>query len=126
MLVAEDNLALQGLMVRVLEDAGLRVLVAADGEEAIAMAESTDFELVLMDLIMPKVSGIDAARAIRALPQHEKTPIVAVTARAFESDREKVLHAGFNAHVPKLLAPDLLLSTVLEWLDYGEANQRAK
>ncbi len=125
-LVAEGNLALQGLMVRVLEDAGLRVLVAADGEEAIAMAESTDFELVLMDLIMPKVSGIDAARAIRALPQHEKTPIVAVTARAFESDREKVLHAGFNAHVPKPLAPDLLLSTVLEWLDYGEANQRAK
>jgi signal transduction histidine kinase len=123
-LLAEDNRALQSLIVRILDDAGLRVFVAGDGQEAITMAESANFELILMDLIMPKVSGIEAARAIRALPHHGKTPIVAVTARAFESDREEALRAGINAHIAKPLAQGLLLRVVLEWLEQGKANKQ--
>ena len=123
-MLAEDNRALQSLIVRILDDAGLRVFVAGDGQEAITMADSANFELILMDLIMPKVSGIEAARAIRALPHHGKTPIVAVTARAFESDREEALRAGINAHIAKPLAQGLLLRVVLEWLEQGKANKQ--
>jgi len=119
-LVAEDDRSIQKLMGMLLENAGLIVFVANDGAEAIEMARSARFELVLLDLMMPRVSGIEAARAIRALPYYAHTPIVAVTARAFQSDHDECLRAGINAHIPKPFANDLLLSSVLEWLDYGK------
>lgn len=87
------------------------------------MAQLASFELMLMDLMMPKFSGIEATRAIRGIPRYGKTPIVAVTARAFENDREEALRAGVNAHIPKPFAQDLLLSVVLKRLDYGTANR---
>lgn len=121
-LLAEDDGILRSLISTILESAGLMVFVAADGGEAIEMAKSAQFQLVLMDLMMPKVSGIEAARTIRALPSYDKTPIVAVTARAFENDREECLRAGINAHVPKPFAHDLLLRSVLEWLDFGKTK----
>ena len=124
-LLAEDDRALQSLISTILENVGLSVFVAGDGQEAIKLAQTGSFELVLMDLMMPKVSGIEAARAIRKIPRYGKTPIVAVTARAFENDREEALRAGINAHIPKPFAQDLLLSVVLEWLDYGKANREA-
>lgn len=122
-LVAEDDRSIQLLISSILELAGLTVFLAKDGEEAIEMAKSAQFELVLLDLMMPKVSGIEAARAIRALPHYERIPIVAVTARAFENDRDECLRAGINAHIPKPFARELLLSSALEWLDYSKQGK---
>lgn len=122
-LVAEDDRSLQALISATLESAGLTVFIANDGSEAIESAKSAQFHLILLDLMMPKVSGIDAARTIRALPHYQAIPILAVTARAFEEDREECLRAGMNAHVPKPITPNLLLSLVLEWLDFGKQTQ---
>lgn len=116
-LVAEDDLSLQSFISTVLEAAGLRVSIANDGQEAIESAGCAQFDLVLMDLIMPRVSGIDAASAIRALPQNKTVPILAVTSMAFEDDRSECLRVGINAHISKPVMQDQLLSTVLEWLD---------
>lgn len=121
-LVAEDDRAIRILIKAVLEEVGLTVFMAEDGAEAIEMVKSAKFNLILMDLMMPKVSGLDAARTIRALPHYERTPILAVTARAFEHDREECLAVGINAHIPKPFAQELLLSSVLEWLDYGQTH----
>lgn len=116
-LVAEDDHSLQLFIRTVLEAAGLRVSTANDGQEAIEYAGRAQFDLILMDLIMPKVSGIDAACAIRALPQNKIVPILAVTSMAFEDDRSECLRVGINAHISKPVMQDQLLSTVLEWLD---------
>jgi two-component system sensor histidine kinase/response regulator len=125
-LIAEDNPTVQTFITTVLELAGLNVFVASNGEETIEMAKSAQFDLMLLDLMMPKVSGIQAAEAIRHLQNYEKTPILAVTARAYEEDREDCLRSGINAHVPKPVSPQLLLSIVLEWLDQArlEKNRR--
>lgn len=121
-LLAEDDRAIQSLISIILENVGLTVSVAGDGQKAIELAQSAHFELVLMDLMMPKVSGIEAAKTIRTIPRYRDIPIVAVTARAFENDRDEVLRAGFNAHLPKPFAQQLLLRVVLEWLDCRDAK----
>ena len=123
-LVAEDDFVIQEMISSALELVGLTVFLANDGADAIEMARSAQFELVLLDLMMPRVSGIEAARAIRAMPRYSKTPILAVTARVFESDRDECLRAGINAHIPKPFAEDLLLNSVLEWLDYSKVSKR--
>lgn len=123
-LVAEDDRSLQAFISATLESAGLSVFVANDGSEAIESAKTAQFELILLDLMMPKVSGIEAAQAIRALPDYPATPILALTALAFENDREECLRAGMNAHIPKPIASGLLLSLALEWLDYGRQTRQ--
>lgn len=116
-LVAEDDQVIQALIRSVLEPAGLSVVLAADGAEAVEIARSERFALIVMDLIMPRLSGIEAAQAIRALPQYRTVPILATTARAFERDRDECLRAGIDAHIAKPFAPELLLNAVLAWLD---------
>ena len=116
-LVAEDVVTVQSFMTILLELAGLNVLIANNGEEAVELARSTQFDLILLDLMMPKISGIQAAEAIRRLPHYQKTPILAVTARAYEEDREDCLRVGINAHIAKPVSQQHLLKTLLHWLD---------
>jgi len=116
-LVAEDDQVIQALVRSLLEHAGLQVSIAQDGAVAVGMAEADAFDLILMDLIMPKLSGIEATQAIRAMGGYQRVPILATTARAFEHDRDECLQAGINAHIAKPFTPDLLLNAVLEWLD---------
>lgn len=122
-LVADDSETIQSLITDLLEDAGMNVFIANNGEEAIEMAKSAQFDLMLLDLMMPKVSGIQVAEVIRHMPNYQKTPILAVTARAYEEDREECLRAGINAHAPKPVSPELLLSIVLEWLDQARSTK---
>lgn len=116
LLLAEDEPINQEVSRDLLEDIGLVVDIAVDGEEAIAMAKATDYALILMDVQMPLINGIDATRAIRALPGRQTTPILAMTANAFNEDRQRCLDAGMNDHIAKPVNPQRLFEKILKWL----------
>ena len=115
-LFAEDNPVNQEVVLELLQSAGLSVDLAMDGEQALEFARARAYDLMLMDVQMPRLDGLQATRAIRALPAHAKTPILAMTANAFEEDRRLCLAAGMNDHVVKPVDPDKLLTTLLHWL----------
>lgn len=101
-LVVEDNLLNQSVAVRLLERLGHNADVAANGVEAIAKVASQPYDLVLMDIEMPVMNGLDAARGIRARQPSESGPaIVAVTAHVLEQDRQECLDAGMNGFLRK-------------------------
>jgi len=106
-LVAEDNPVNQLLAVRLLEKRGHRVVVAVNGREALQALDKGRFDLVLMDVQMPEMDGMEATAAIR---QHEKstglhTPIIALTANAMKGDREKYLSSGMDGYLAKPIRP---------------------
>ncbi|MBT9520142.1 MAG: response regulator [Dechloromonas sp.] len=115
-LLVEDEPINREVSMSLLEEAGLSVDLAEDGEVAVAMASQTQYALILMDMQMPRMNGVDATRAIRTLPGYAQTPILAVTANAFEEDRQICLAAGMNDHIGKPVIPDLLFDTLLKWL----------
>ena len=110
-LLAEDNIVNQRLAARLLERAGHQVEVAASGKQALAMLESSPFDVVLMDIQMPEMDGLAAARQIRSQERSsgQHIPIVAVTAQASESDRQRCFDAGMDAYLTKpVRAPELM------------------
>jgi PAS domain S-box-containing protein len=138
LLLAEDNLVNQKLAVRLLEKQGHRVVVAANGTEAVRTVSREPFDLVLMDVQMPEMDGFEATAAIR---QREKstgrhTPILAMTAYAMKGDRERCLEAGMDGYISKpiqprelceaieRLAPKAAPSAVNDTLDRQEALER--
>jgi len=116
-LLAEDEPVNQEVARELLEDAGLRIDVADDGAAAVEMAGRTEYALILMDMQMPRLNGLDATRAIRAMAGRERTPIIAMTANAFAEDRQRCLAAGMNDFIVKPVQPERLFETVAWWLD---------
>jgi hypothetical protein len=115
-LLAEDEPVSQEVALGLLEEVGLAVDVAEDGEIALALARRHPYALILMDMQMPHLNGLDATQAIRADSLNRSTPILAMTANAFDEDRQLCLEAGMNDHIGKPVDPDLLFETLLHWL----------
>jgi len=114
-LLAEDNLVNQQVAMAFLTSAGLRVVVAQNGVEAVDWVKKEQFALVLMDMQMPDMDGVEAARVIRGLPQCARLPIIAMTAAAMDEDKQACLAAGMNAHVSKPIEPRELAEVLLTW-----------
>jgi len=116
-LLAEDNANNREVALDFMAAARMQVDVAFNGVEAVRMAKEGDYDLVLMDIQMPELDGLDAAREILLEPRLRQLPIVAMTAHALPSDRVKSLEAGMIDHVTKPIDPDLLFCALLKWID---------
>ncbi|MBL8397489.1 MAG: PAS domain-containing protein [Candidatus Accumulibacter sp.] len=116
-LLAEDEPINQVVSRELLKNAGLVVDLAEDGQQALELAKQNTYALILMDMQMPHMNGIEATMAIRALPAYVRTPILAMTANAFDEDRQVCLDAGMNDHIAKPVYRDKLYETLLAWLE---------
>jgi PAS domain S-box-containing protein len=116
-LLAEDEPINQEVSHGLLEDAGLAVDLAEDGQQALELARRNHYDLILMDVQMPNLNGLDATRAIRTDSDNKDTPILAMTANAFDEDRQVCLDAGMDDHIAKPINPDVLYETILRWLE---------
>ncbi|WP_332855191.1 response regulator [Duganella sp. S19_KUP01_CR8] len=115
-LLAEDNELNQQVASELLADAGLVVDIANNGVEAVAMAQRDQYDIVLMDMQMPEMDGVEATRALRALPQLDGLPVVAMTANAMQADRDLCTQAGMVDFVIKPIEPDDLWRALLRWI----------
>ncbi len=120
-LLAEDDAVNQEVIRAYLVAAGLQVDVVDDGRQALERVRTEPYALVLMDVQMPVLDGLDATRAIRQLPGKAALPILAMTANAFAEDRIACLAAGMNDHVSKPLEPDKFYASLLFWLSTSAA-----
>lgn len=120
-LVVEDNELNRFVAKGFLDRAGAVTTLAVNGADAVAAVEREPFDLVLMDLQMPVMDGLDATRAIRALPAGRDLPILALTAAGHEQDLRSCLDAGMDDHIDKPFVPALFLATLRRWLSSGGA-----
>ena len=116
LLLAEDNEINQIIAQELLEAAGYTIDIAANGKEALDMLAEGNYALVLMDIQMPVMDGLSAARIIRSQPEYADLPVIAMSAHAMTGDREKSLEAGMNDHLTKPIDPKTLNMTLQKWL----------
>lgn len=119
MLLAEDNAISREMFLEMLSLLGMAADAAENGAQALAMAERQAYDLILMDLQMPKMDGTDAARAIRSLPAHRNTPIVAITAGGSAHSHKLCRDAGMNDYLVKPAHIETLGQTLSKWLSNG-------
>jgi PAS domain S-box-containing protein len=115
-LLVEDDVINREVTLELLSDTGLVVDVAPDGEVAVDRVKEQDYDLILMDVQMPRMDGFEATRQIRRLPAGRDVPILAITANAFDDDRARCLDAGMNDFVAKPVNPETLFGRTLAWL----------
>ncbi len=124
-LLTEDNIDNQKLAKKILEKHGFSVDTANNGQEAVKAFSKKNYDLILMDVQMPKMDGLAATKAIRQLEQrtHQHTPILALTANAMKGDNERFLRAGMDAYLTKPFKSEALLSTVADIISNHEYSR---
>jgi PAS domain S-box-containing protein len=115
-LLAEDNTLNQEIAVEILQGAGILVEIANNGREAVDKATTSRYDLVLMDIEMPVMSGYEATRLIRSHKAQESLPVIAITAHVLEGVREQCLEAGMNDYISKPIEMDSMLAKIAEWV----------
>ena len=124
-LLVEDDPVNRHVARSLLSTAGLQVDVAEDGLAALKSVREKSYTLILMDIQMPHMDGLQATRVIRTLPEYSAVPIIAVTANASEGDRQRCFDAGMNDFIPKPINARLLYSVVLRWLSQKSEHETA-
>ena len=117
--VVEDNELNMKLFREVLESSGYRMLEAGTGERAVALTTEHRPDLVLMDIHLPDIDGVEALRILRADERTASVPVVALTAQAMEGDRERFLAAGFDGYLSKPVNIADLLDAVRSYCEGG-------
>ncbi len=115
-LLAEDDAINREVLSELLTSWGIKLEIARDGKQAVLQATTADFDLLLMDIQMPEMDGLTATRLIRAEKGLQDLPIIAMTAQALSSDREKAQAAGMNDYLTKPVNPEKLAAALLHWL----------
>jgi PAS domain S-box-containing protein len=123
-LLVDDEPINREIAQEMLCDAALQVSVAEDGMQALAMVESTDYDLVLMDMQMPRMDGLTACRHLRQLPGWANRPIIAMTANAFAEDKARCFAAGMSDFIAKPVDPEQLFEKLLYWLAKAQSGNR--
>ena len=117
-LLVEDNPINQQIACELLKDEGAQVVVAQNGHEALEQLgglEVSGFDVVLMDVQMPVMDGLEATRRIRSFDRHAQLPVLAMTAHAMEDERRRCVEAGMNDHISKPLEPERFIQLVAQW-----------
>jgi CheY-like chemotaxis protein len=118
LLLVEDNEINQEIAVAILQDSGFSVDVSNNGLEALSAIVDYDYDAVLMDIQMPYLDGLKTTEKIREMgDKYLNLPIIAMTAHALSSDKEKSLAAGMNDHITKPIHPEDLLKKLSQWLN---------
>ncbi|MCU0226520.1 MAG: response regulator [Bryobacterales bacterium] len=118
-LLAEDNMINQHVAMAMLKRMGIRADLVSSGSEALDAMRSRDYDLVLMDVQMPEMDGLEATRLLRlweASQSRRRLPVIAMTAHAMEGDRRMCLEAGMDGYVPKPIKREALLEALREWM----------
>jgi CheY-like chemotaxis protein len=116
LLLVDDEPVNRAVATEFLERQGFHVDVAEDGLEALSMLGMHEYRLVLMDMQMPRLDGIESTRQLRRQRRHDQLPIIAMTANAFAEDKKRCLDAGMNDFISKPIDFDHLTSTIKRWL----------
>lgn len=109
-LLVEDNRINRLIAEQILSQAGMKVFIAENGLQAVEMAQQHIYDVIVMDIQMPIMDGYEATQEIRKLPQHKKTPIIAMTANAMSDDKERSLAVGMNSHLTKPIQADAVIA----------------
>ncbi|MBZ9633418.1 hybrid sensor histidine kinase/response regulator [Clostridium sp. FP1] len=121
-LLVEDNELNVQVTVELLEEGDFSIDVAENGKIAVDKVKKNKYDIILMDMQMPIMDGVTATKEIRKNPEHSSLPIIAMTANAMISDRDKCIAAGMNDHVAKPIEPNQLFAILLNWIPHKRIN----
>lgn len=119
-LVVEDDAQNSYLIRFILEKSGYTVVAVGDGAQAVEAASAESPDLILMDMLLPKMSGYDATRAIKADPDTADVTVIALTAYSMKGDRERILEAGCDGYISKPIDPETFVSQMEEFMPVAE------